>query len=47
MRLEAQRERFRLLGSDFVDLTGEALAQFIAAESARWRAVIRAADVRL
>ncbi len=47
MRSGAQRERFRLLGSDFVDLTGEALAQFIAAESARWREVIRAADIRL
>lgn len=47
MRTDAQRERFRQLGSVFVDLKGEPLAQFIAAESARWREVIRAADIRL
>ncbi|MCS6854242.1 MAG: tripartite tricarboxylate transporter substrate binding protein [Elioraea sp.] len=47
MRSEAQQARLRQLGSQFVDLRGEALVQFIAAESVRWREVIRAADIRL
>ncbi|MDW8443634.1 MAG: tripartite tricarboxylate transporter substrate binding protein [Acetobacteraceae bacterium] len=47
MRSEAQQARLRQLGSQFVDLRGDALVQFIAAESARWREVIRTADIRL
>ena len=43
----ALRDRFAALGAEVAGETGEALAATIAAEDARWGAVIRAAGLRL